>query len=384
MEIGIRLQKELRLFEHVARKYDFKDAEHNYVLLQFDSSEYVFKTHRPWFRGFFRLFGFYQPTPKAHAYWEFPFATGADHPRFTVKDSLVIRSKEARNLLQTMNQQDEMEDAHALGVDAVYNSRKNRLVGNNSSNTSENPNHETSVGENADSSSNPQILSDDVDIDVELFQSEEEQHGIGDMVIEETGNVEVIVLPKPPNQDINVATKSDKTIADQMADTRYNVHRLFGHLFHDKCYRLSLQGEGRRRESRIFRLGSATRSTRSQVRSLSTAGHDGSERKWRKSKKFNPLESFEDPEKSRLLALSVRKDEFDRLLSTGKYSNSNLVVAKVATIIQPIVEIAQIALRLFRALFNIVTWYVCSWSPPRIVVLQQTHCFAFSPSFRQS
>jgi hypothetical protein len=361
VQIGLRLQKELRCFEHVSRKFDFKDAELYYVFLNFDASEYVFKTHKPWFRRFFKLIGFHKPTPKAHAHWEFPFATGADNPRFSVKDSLVIRSKEARNLLQTMHQQDEMEDVDALGVPG-YNGRKNRLESKsgNSDDESENGSEKT------------RILSNDVDIEVEIARSEDEDEqydDIGDLLIEETGNVEVTVLAPPPPQDINVQTKSDKTIADQMADTRHNFHRVLGHLFHDKTYKLSLLGDQQRRESRIFSLiGSPSRgarsrlspvvrqeriparSTRLQLRARSPM------RLWRKGKQKNQLDRFEDHEKTRQLALSARKDEYDRLLSIGKHSHNNLVVAKVAVIIQPIIEVAQLALRVFRSLFNVFTW----------------------------
>ena len=65
--------------------------------------------------------------------------------------------------------------------------------------------------------------------------------------MEESGNVKVKVLPKLPNQDLNIETKTDTTIADQMADTRYKVHPMFGHMFHDRVWKEDL----RRRESRI-------------------------------------------------------------------------------------------------------------------------------------
>jgi hypothetical protein len=58
-----------------------------------------------------------------------PFATGLDHPRFTILESLFIRSKESQNLLQSMQSAEEMEDIDDLGVSA-YDRKSPRKASN--------------------------------------------------------------------------------------------------------------------------------------------------------------------------------------------------------------------------------------------------------------
>lgn len=47
---------------------------------------------------------------------EFPFATGVDHPRFTVKEALVIRSTEAKKLLKEKTVQQDIVDCAEFGI----------------------------------------------------------------------------------------------------------------------------------------------------------------------------------------------------------------------------------------------------------------------------
>ena len=44
------------------------------------------------------------------------------------------------------------------------------------------------------------------------------------------------------------------------------------------------------------------------------------------------------------MVLTIRKDEYDRLLNLSKYSHNNVIVSNVAVIVQPMVEIIQLVL----------------------------------------
>jgi hypothetical protein len=320
VHIGNRLEKDLRLFAHVSRKYEFKDADLYYVFLNFDTSEYIFKTHRPWFKRWFRLLGFYnKSTTEAEAHWEMPFATGIDHPRFTIKESLVIRSKESRNLLQTMQAQEELEVMDDFGVTDYE--RKNEA--------------------------SKQLSSRSVAIEVELAQDDSDDD-IGSFMSEDVtaADIEVKVLPKPPNQDINYIKKEDRKMSDLMVESQHKMHEMLGHVFNDRAYKLSLIGDTGRRESR--RLKSFSQKELPKKSLLPRPG--GSK------KKAPSLAKIDDPDKARRCALTSRKDEYDRLLHLSNFSHKNIIVSKIAVIIQPILEMVQLGLRVFRALFNIFTW----------------------------
>lgn len=65
----------------------------------------------------------------------------------------------------------------------------------------------------------------------------------------------------------------------------------------------------------------------------------------------------DDKKKRRMVTpYDARIDEYDKLLSINKYSHPNSWINRVGVIVQPIVEIVQAPLYLFRALFNIFTW----------------------------
>ena len=64
------------------------------------------------------LFGFSEEDPllATRGHLEFPFATGVDHPRFTVKEALVIRSSESKKMLREKNAQQEIVDCAEFGI----------------------------------------------------------------------------------------------------------------------------------------------------------------------------------------------------------------------------------------------------------------------------
>jgi hypothetical protein len=82
-------------------------------------NKYIIKGHRPKFKTLLRtIFGFSEEDPllATRGHIEFPFATGVDHPRFTVKEALVIRSAEAKKMLKEKSVQQEIVDCAEFGV----------------------------------------------------------------------------------------------------------------------------------------------------------------------------------------------------------------------------------------------------------------------------
>ncbi len=202
--IGERLMTELNLFEHVARKHTFKDEPlyYRYTSTYGDANEYTFKTHRPRGVWLFRMLGLWPETELSseEAHLEMPYADGVDHPNFTVKECLVIRSKSSQRLLdnESMSQQQSSE-TFEKGLDELLRE-----------------------DETDDQSATHGAMDD-------LFD-EEEDNGVV---------VEVKQLHKPPLQDIDVVNKGDKKrIADTLAEVRHKVHAFTFHLFNDRVYKI--------------------------------------------------------------------------------------------------------------------------------------------------
>eukprot|EP00980_Cylindrotheca_fusiformis_P021844 scaffold8682_cov122-Cylindrotheca_fusiformis.AAC.1 len=217
--IGVLLEKECRLFEHVKRKFPFKDADLDYIFLYYDTSEYIFKTHRPWFKPWLQLIGFRRERlSDAEAHLEMPFATGSDHPKFTVKESLVIRSKESRSILRKEHEAGDEEDIDDFGISKY---RKNIETSNQVfSGIGANP--AKALPQNfsrarSTASIDPEVThyrdSEDEDLPLETSDSEDD-----DAVII------VKQLKKPPTQDITITKKDEKKVSDVMAEVRHELH----------------------------------------------------------------------------------------------------------------------------------------------------------------
>jgi len=149
--LGRRLEHEKRLFEHVEKEEYFEDSALVYTFTDYNSDRYIVqKTHIPRGRRLLKLLGFYvrgnvddfktkkrssndvdehhQGTsdpqscvggadilqPREHM--EFPFATGIDHPRFTVLESLAIRSPEELSKLQNQIQARDVLGTAEFGI----------------------------------------------------------------------------------------------------------------------------------------------------------------------------------------------------------------------------------------------------------------------------
>lgn len=237
--LGLRLENECRLFEHTKRRYPFKDADLAYVFLNFDTSEYVFKTHTPWFKKWMRLLGFkrVQMTPE-EAHMEMPFATGLDHPRFTVKESLVIRSKESRSMLQKENEAGDEDDVRDLGIAKFQKDFEGSGFGGIPG--SQIPEKMLAGVAGIAGTPKSKKLSKNLSVislatnqaalaaklDVETYENSDTASL--SFSTWDTGNdgppVTVKQLGKPPSQDINFEKKDDKKIPDVMAELRKELH----------------------------------------------------------------------------------------------------------------------------------------------------------------
>jgi hypothetical protein len=314
--IGRRLANEMKVFEHVARKHIFKDEPLYYVFLAYDTNQYGIKTHQPWGKSLFRMLGFLPEKELAEAqmHIEMPYSDGVDHPRFTVKDSLVIRSKESQRLLSQ-----EIEDAGLLGL---------------ASQTQEQLAHQGL----------DDFLDEDKDEDDKSTDFKEDE------VVEEDDGfiVEIKILKTPPQQDINIIGKGGKKLTDQLAEARHKVHGVLLHAFNDRTYKIDDKG------TKPAQSGNDKGTSQKSHSKPSQKSH--SMRSMRSASRDQPQKSRSTDELKPGMDVAARKDEYNKLLSIDKYSHGNPWVNKVGVILQPIVEIALEWLCLFRALFNIFTW----------------------------
>jgi hypothetical protein len=325
--IGRRLAKELKVFQHVAGKHEFKDEPLFYVFLAYDSNEYIIKTHRPRGKSLFRMLGFLpeKDLAEAQVHLEMPYSEGVDHPRFTVKESLVIRSKESQRLLSQ-----EMEDADAASG----------LLGSQSQEQLARQGLDDFLDEDKDENTKSTDFMED--------EEEEEDDGV---------IVEIKILKKPPQQDINIKGKGGKKITDVLAEARHKVHGVLLHMFNDRVYKIDEKG------ATLAQPGSdkgISPSIPSQIQSPRKVSSRVESQRLTPPKSFSRdtlrSKSFSMDELKAGVDVAARKDEYNKLLGINKYSVGNPWIAKVGVIVQPIVEIALEWLCLFRALFNIFTW----------------------------
>eukprot|EP00934_Nitzschia_sp_Nitz4_P009128 Nitzschia sp. Nitz4//scaffold119_size111653//78566//82018//NITZ4_004204-RA/size111653-processed-gene-0.172-mRNA-1//1//CDS//3329533878//9118//frame0 len=117
--LGQRVARETRIFDHVAKRFDFEDRPHFYQFLDYDTKRYVIKGHKPLGKNVFKLIGFLNDEDammegREHA--EFPFATGVDHPRFTVKQSIAPNSTEKKKEIKELEKCQDTADCAEFGV----------------------------------------------------------------------------------------------------------------------------------------------------------------------------------------------------------------------------------------------------------------------------
>lgn len=440
--LGRRLARETRLFEHVARKHDFDDKPYYFQFLEYDTKKYIIKGHRPRFKPLLRLLGFLKDEGDAlletRGHVEFPFATGQDHPRFTVKEALVIRSAEAKKIMKEQEQQQDIADCAEFGVvpvppqeqqakqfitnaagelvnftgnmaGTVLNAgvgavragvRRASLIGG-MGNLAQTPDKKdtdddsepridttpekpkrvsliggmTNMGTPGGTGGTSTDYGDPDDIynrlksrnnptldellerqetanayDKFAYDSDED---VEDSIKKRTKGfiIEEKILKKPPNQDLGVKSASaDKSFAKTITEARHKAHGLLLHLFNDRTYTVdqnifppTLPDEGGDRES----VDAAKDKKKKKKFGARLSTHRGAKEE----------EEDEKKKKKRLVTpYDARVEEYDKLLMINKYSHPNPWINRVGVIVQPIVEIVQGWLYLFRAIFNIFTW----------------------------
>jgi hypothetical protein len=356
--LGIKMQEELRLFEHVRRRIEFRDADLYYSFSNFDTNEYAFKTHRPWFRTLSHIVGFYNDINDEEAHLEFPFASGLDHPRFNIKDSIVIRSKEVKKTASIIaststNVQPAIEEVLSEDDDEEFQMEDATEKGNGtySRATSDMMRHNLDPLKRLNMTDSPSVFSvtspaasQDFDYDTESVNLDMNESW------EEMQAVDIKVLAKPPNQDMNFQKKADKTIAEALTDTKNEIHRVFGHLFHDRSYKLRVETWT---DQKTALTSTSSHGTNSRMKRVT---HSRSNSNVSASSVSSKRHRSATTKKDDLAVLKMRKDEYDKLLQSGKYSSNNVIVSKVAVIVQPLVEIIQLGLGIFRALYNLFMW----------------------------
>lgn len=357
VQLGVRMQEELRLFEHVRRRIEFRDADLYYSFTNFDTNEYAFKTHRPWFKTLSRIVGFYDDnTSDEEAHLEFPFASGLDHPRFTIKDSIVIRSKESKksaSATTSANVQPAIEEVLSEDDDEEFHTEEGapKANGTYSSLTSDMVRHNLDPLKRLEPMDSPSVFSASSPPVAQDFEYDAESVNLDvNESWEEMQTIDIKVLAKPPNQDMNFKKKADKTIPEVLTDTKQEFHRMCGHLFHDRAYKLRVE-TWTDQKTTLATTSSHTTSSRKK-RMMHSRSNSNASASSLTSRRHRSASTKKDD----VVVLKMRKDEYDKLLRSGKYSSNNVIVSKVAVIVQPMVEIIQLFLSMFRALYNLFMW----------------------------
>eukprot|EP00980_Cylindrotheca_fusiformis_P006234 scaffold1334_cov123-Cylindrotheca_fusiformis.AAC.4 len=392
--LGRRLAHELKVFEHVARKKDFEDDKYYYHFLNYDSKKYVITGHSPRFKRVFQTIGFVNRDLDPNIdHVEFPFAQGTDHPRFTVKEALVLRSAEAKKIMKEKEEAREIVDCAEFGVapaliaeEEIAQSmnpgelmrtgiRRGSTVAsatlNAAVNLPQNIMNLPSLGQNLTmrrrtmefgdpeelygrlkERQNPTLnellesrkftisnfdpYADDSDDDVENISKKRRKGTI----------IEEKILSKPPNQDFSKRSGGgDKPFSKSMSEIRHKVHGVFFHLFNDRVYKVdqTLFPAKHPEENAADAKAVTTKRGLFGRRKLSNETDKDKEKGGKKKKELRT-------------PYDERVEEYDRILQINKYSHPNPWINRVAVIVQPMVEIVQVPLFFSRAVFNLMTW----------------------------
>lgn len=156
--------------------------------------------------------------------------------------------------------------------------------------------------------------------------------------------VSVKVLKKPPLQDIDYKAKSDKPISVVLAEARDKVHGVLLHSFNDRTYVI------RDGEEALGPEGMTSNTDEASIKSQSTRKRWNSKSEERlasipESESSKPSRRMvfqrsngsktDSPKKStKPVIAKTTKEENDRLLKIGIYSNNNRWVAKLGVIFE--------------------------------------------------
>mmetsp|Transcript_25742 Transcript_25742/g.36318 ORF Transcript_25742/g.36318 Transcript_25742/m.36318 type:complete len:1132 (-) Transcript_25742:170-3565(-) len=179
VQLGEKINKELNLFHHVTREHLLEDGHLFYRFSTLRSHAYIVTTHKPRFKSLFSFLGFEMDAEEDHL--EFPYANGIDYPKFTVKESLVLRNKQGD--ITAGESDDNEEEEFSTADDHSF------LMKDKSSRTS--------------------------------FQEIEHEKP---------------ALKPPPPQDMSVKKKKDKPVTTSLAEAKFKIHARMGHVFNDTVY----------------------------------------------------------------------------------------------------------------------------------------------------
>lgn len=329
--LGQQLMTNLSLFVPAFEGRFFQDDDTLYQFLNYDPDRFVITTYKPFGKRLFGLLGLLpdDEPPFGEVLSDLPYTTGTDHPRLTVKEALVIRSKES---MKMMEEEKDYENNKTKSRAEIMEAGLDELMGDE-------------VDEKRDGSPS-------------LSRS---KSGDSDSTFTEDPNVEIKMLSKPPQQDMLQKPKSKgKPVPEVMAEARHKLHSFLFHVFNDRVY-----AKPRDLSSSSRKYGGRKRRNRLRTfikRKLHSVDHNMHGKKT----------DFKDIE-----------DEYDRILEIGKYSHANPWISKIGTIVQPVNEMVIEGLCFFRALYNIFTWkdpiltfWITVIGPILVVIF---HCFPWRP-----
>jgi C2 domain/Domain found in Dishevelled, Egl-10, and Pleckstrin (DEP) len=331
VQLGRELAKQLKLFEHIDRKYPFRDERTHYHFL--NETPVVSTVRHPWGRSLFRFLGFVRDNPSIDLAKDMPFAPGSEYPRVTVDEGMVHRSV---TMMQSMrltrsDSNDNFETAKCLGLN----------VG--SSGTQDDDDEALHMREDG------------------LFSSDNTDLAMAENFRDHFGKT-VKFLKPPPDQNIDIIGKADKPIAFVLSEMRDEVHGYMLNTFNDRAFVVkdSSPVQGRQQSLSPPEHDSTLQKIRENPEGGGAMGHVKSFRKV-SATLSNMVPSSPRKRKGisfrkNVVGCDNKKGELEKLLKTGSASSSNPWLSKLGMVLQPMVEIAMAFLSLIRSIYNIFTW----------------------------
>eukprot|EP00980_Cylindrotheca_fusiformis_P011255 scaffold2587_cov101-Cylindrotheca_fusiformis.AAC.4 len=330
------------------------------------------------------MIGFLKGDPTSRDnHMEFPFATERDHPRFTVEQSVVIRSGEARKRkeqkLQKRDDSVDMSDdfdfesadliendddddtssipdiTPSISVDSVLQPLlllppamplvEESTNNNNNNKHNSKKNRRGSIGGAVGgvktgvrtglkraqgllrSESEKAEQKRQVDTRVNFLNAFDPYHSYysnGDVVLvknrtTEQYEIEESTLVKPPPQDINESAPEKQ--GSSFTKTVSDARHEMHKMFNHAF------------NDKVYKID------KNLYSSVHNSSHDGT-----------------TVDSSKKTPYQIRADENNRILQIQKYSHSNQLISRISGIIQPMIETLQVGLYLGRTLFNLFTW----------------------------
>mmetsp|Transcript_21832 Transcript_21832/g.53992 ORF Transcript_21832/g.53992 Transcript_21832/m.53992 type:complete len:1245 (-) Transcript_21832:1200-4934(-) len=396
--LGRRLAKELKLFESVGQKDEqLKDEPLFYHFVDHDISNKnnVIKGPRPKYKKIFRSLGLVNHdinSDRDHV--EFPFANGKSHPRFTVKQALVMASSHSKKKAKEREEAREIVDCAEFGVAPAFHMeeevaevpqslrpgelvktgiRRGSLVASATLNAATNlPQNIMNLPQNITNVTMNRRRTMEFGDPDELYGLLKERHNpsldelmesrkLNDSIVDQHAydsddDVETVLkrrkkgsvieekfLFKPPGQEISrhAATSGppDRAFAKSLMEMRHKTHGVVGHLFNDRVYKI---------DQALFPIKNPEENN--------DAGSVATKRGLFGRNKASQDSGDDEDKKNFRTPYDARVDECDKILQIHKYSHSNPWINRVAVILQPMIEMVQVGLFASRAGYNVMTW----------------------------